>query len=256
MSNVSNQGGCGACYAFAAVGAIEGAVALHGSNQRQKVVPLSVQQVVDCSAAEGNMGCRAGSMTSTYNYTVMDKGLDTAAAYPFIGKASGACAFAPSSVGGRISGWHQVSGSTDGTAPVNVSNIERAVGTLGPVAVGIDANSQLMQFYHGGFYAGNCTFTGGPSGFKICMGDCGRTAKDLNHAVLLVGYADEPAGTDSCPGGNYMPGNNCPYWLVKNSWGEGWGEQGGYFKMYRSSDPSDAESNICGFALDANMPVV
>lgn len=222
VSNVSNQGGCGACYAFAAVGAIEGAVAIHGSKgrrpaQRQSggqapgVVPLSVQQVVDCSAAEGNMGCRAGNMAMTYvractvhslvcsslsdwdfgvckqNYTVINKGLDTAAAYPWAGKASGACSFTSSSVGGTISGWRQVSGSPDGTAPVNVSSIQRAVGTMGPVAVGIDANSMLMQFYHGGFYAGNCTFTGGSGGFKICMGDCGRTAKDLNHAVLIVG---------------------------------------------------------------------
>ena len=157
------------------------------------------------------MGCRAGNMAMTYvractvhslvcsslsdwdfgvckqNYTVINKGLDTAAAYPWAGKASGACSFTSSSVGGTISGWRQVSGSPDGTAPVNVSSIQRAVGTMGPVAVGIDANSMLMQFYHGGFYAGNCTFTGGSGGFKICMGDCGRTAKDLNHAVLIVG---------------------------------------------------------------------
>ena len=120
--------------------------------------------------------------------------------------------------------------------------------------VGIDANSQFMQFYHGGFYSGNCTFT---SGYTICMGDCGQALTDLNHAVLIVGYGTEPAGTDQCPGRN--SGNwgrdDCPYWIVKNSWGPGWGEDG-YFKMARILDSQDHESNICGFAHDANIPVV
>ena len=120
VSNVSNQGGCGACYAFAAVGAMEGAWAIHGPNK--ELTPLSVQNIVDCSAPEGNMGCRAGSMVMSYNYTKVNKGIDSAASYPYTGKAS-ACAFKAASVGATISDWEQVSGSTDGSAPVNISNV-------------------------------------------------------------------------------------------------------------------------------------
>ena len=120
VSNVSNQGGCGACYAFAAVGAMEGAWAIHGPNK--ELTPLSVQNIVDCSAPEGNMGCRAGSMVMSYNYTKVNKGIDSAANYPYTGKA-GACAFKAASVGATISDWEQVSGSTDGSAPVNISNV-------------------------------------------------------------------------------------------------------------------------------------
>ena len=122
----------------------------------------------------------------------------------------------------------------------------------GPVAIGFDANSQFMQFYHGGYYSGNCTFT---DGYEICMGDCGRASADLNHAVLVVGYGTEPGGTDFCPGkSSGFTKNSCDYWIVKNSWGAAWGE-GGYFKLARLP-PGDPENNVCGMAHDANMPVV
>lgn len=45
----------------------------------------------------------------------------------------------------------------------------------------------------------------------------------MNHAVLAVGYGVE---------------NGVPYWLIKNSWGADWGDEG-YFKM-------EMGKNMCG----------
>ena len=48
----------------------------------------------------------------------------------------------------------------------------------------------------------------------------------VDHAVLLVGYGSE-AGRK--------------YWLLQNSWGSDWGEEG-YMRMVRGSDESGVES--------------
>lgn len=89
-----------------------------------------------------------------------------------------------------------------------------------PVAVAIEADTRYFQSYSSGV---------------LTSSDCGTT---LDHGVLIVGYGTE---------------DNIDYWLVKNSWGTTWGDDG-YVKIGRSSSTNDP--GICGIAMEPSFPVV
>lgn len=84
VSPVKNQGQCGSCWAFSAVGILE-AWALFSN----RVVNLSEQQLVDCSKTYGNQGCNGGFNYQGLAY-VKDHGITTTAAYPYTAK-TGTC---------------------------------------------------------------------------------------------------------------------------------------------------------------------
>lgn len=112
----------------------------------------------------------------------------------------------------------QISSCVDVT-PRNEVDLEKAV-AMGPVSVAIEADTRTFQLYTGGVLTSDA---------------CGT---NLDHGVLVVGY-----GTES----------NTPYWLVKNSWGTSWGEDG-YIKIGKSS--STHSDGICGIAMEPSYPVV
>lgn len=54
--------------------------------KKGRLVPLSVQNLVDCSSEEGNHGCTGGCMTNAFNYIVNQRGISKESMYPYTGK--------------------------------------------------------------------------------------------------------------------------------------------------------------------------
>ncbi|KAG4397292.1 hypothetical protein AAZX31_10G113700 [Glycine max] len=87
-----------------------------------------------------------------------------------------------------------------------------------PVSVAIEAGGMEFQLYQSGVFTGRC-------------------GTNLDHGVVAVGYGTEN-GTD--------------YWLVRNSWGSAWGENG-YIKLERNVQ--NTETGKCGIAIEASYPI-
>ncbi|KAI5100938.1 cathepsin S,-like 1 isoform X2 [Silurus meridionalis] len=189
VTPVQDQGDCNSCWAFSAVGALEAQM----KKKKGVLVPLSVQQLVDCSHATGNQGCFGGLPTNAFDYIINNKGISTEFNYPYKHKVDlcnntvkkyGVCK------GFRV------------LQPYNEYELQRVVATIGPVVVGIEANTTEFHQYHSGVFSGPCNSI-------------------VNHAVLVVGYGKSEEGLQ--------------YWLVKNSWSDKWGE-GGYMRILRNKN--------------------
>ena len=214
VADVKNQGGCGSCWAFSTVVSLEGQQA----KTTGTLTTLSEQNLVDCVKGEKLpndtstccMGCQGGLMNDAFQYMIDHQGgsIETEAAYPYTGRA-GTCAWDPSKKAEKeITKWTAIpQGDEDALLD--------AVATVGPISIAVDA-SMAWQLYFGGIMHGVL---------------CSSNPKKMDHGVAIVGYGTEH-GTD--------------YWIIRNSWGAGWGEHG-YVRIVRGK-------NACGLANAASYP--
>jgi len=102
--------------------------------------------------------------------------------------------------------------------PNSPAQLEAAV-ALGPVSVAIEADTSVFQSYTSGI---------------ISSAECGT---NLDHGVLVVGYGTE---------------GKKAYWILKNSWGAQWGEDG-YFRILKTNK---SDEGICGLQMQPSYPTL
>uniref|UniRef100_A0A0D9WYS9 Peptidase C1A papain C-terminal domain-containing protein n=1 Tax=Leersia perrieri TaxID=77586 RepID=A0A0D9WYS9_9ORYZ len=228
VTRVKMQGACGSCWAFSTTGAVEGANFLSTG----ELLDLSEQQLVDCDhtcdavkKTECDAGCNGGLMTNAYTYLINSGGLMTQTAYPYTAK-QGTCRFDANKIAVRITNFTNIIIPPPSSSVNSDDQIRAALVRHGPLAVGL--NAAFMQTYVGGV---------------SCPLVCPRAW--VNHGVLLVGYGER--------GFAALRLGYRPYWVIKNSWGEAWGEKG-YYRLCRGRNVCGVDSMVSAVAVAAPPP--
>ena len=135
VTGVKDQGTCGSCWAFSAVGALEGLYAIKSGN----LLPFSEQQLIDCSQAQGNKGCQGGWMDQAFDYIWDEQGIETEQDYPYVGQ-DGSCNADPKKGVFQIGGYKYV--------PHNDLDQLAAAVAGQPIGVSVSVGTE-WQFYAG-----------------------------------------------------------------------------------------------------------
>jgi hypothetical protein len=171
--------------------------------------------MIDCVKNVGLLnccnGCEGGEMYSVYEY-LLNKMDTTENQYPYLASDEN-CKYISSSINNvKVKDFISLSIG-------NEEEMVKAINNIGPLSVGVNAN-QDWQLYSKGIY--------NPS-----ENDCSSNIDKQDHGVIVVGYGTE---------------NGLDYWIIRNSWGKDWGENG-YMRLVKGK-------NACGVANSVIYPIV
>lgn len=237
VTRVKNQAYCGSCWSFSTAADLEGTHYL-ATGKLENYAP---QQLVECNTM--NLGCDGGYPFAAMQYISHFGGLVTWETMPYKKIVYGDAAWNPTGTPtcdkdllndelekgdvAHISGWQMVAMGSDYESLMRVSLVKN-----GPLSIAFNANG--MDYYVHGVVG--CTSEDDCEAGSVSHPDqdgdgdmftCDPTS--LDHAVLIVGY-----------GVQHTENGKIPYWVIKNSWDDVWGEDG-YYRLVRGS-------NACGVA--------
>jgi len=199
---VKDQGACGSCWAFSAVGNLEGLNYI----KSKEFLTFSEQQLVDCDKVD--QGCNGGLMENAFDYLRQNGGIELSKDYPYTGRG-GKCKFNKSKSALKVKGFQMVGQDEE--------QIKQKLFSTGPLSVALNADN--LQFYNNGI-------------LDLTADACDPQA--INHGVTLVGYGTQK-GKD--------------FWIVRNSWGSNWGEDG-YFRIARGKSTCGINSYVVTAELE------
>lgn len=193
VTPVKNQGNCGSCWAFGTVAPIEGAIKTATGLDKD----LAEQYLISCNT--DGYGCNGGWFAHEYYMWngitppgEQQPGAVLESNFPYTAD-DGACN-PPHSHPYDLQSWAYISSQSN--VP-SVQAIKQAITDHGVVAAAVCVGPKFQAYTGGIFNANEASSCGG----------------SVNHAIALVGWTDD-LGPDS------------GYWIMKNSWGAGWGESG------------------------------
>lgn len=209
-----DQGACGSCWAVAAVSTLNAHYEIH----QGKVTQFSIQELINCvpnpRECGGKGGCDGATVELAMDY-VQAKGLGTESEFPYTAMNHACQGSAALSEKGSLTRLSldddaALTGASFGmtgyrTLPQNSYMPLLQAVSSGPVAVSVAADA--WSLYESGIFDGAC-------------------GNIVDHAVTLFGYGKQGAEE---------------YWIVKNSWGGEWGENG-YIRLLRH----EKEESLCG----------
>ena len=181
-----DQGGCGSCWAFGTVGPLECNILIKDHIE----VDLSEQWLVSCN--RNGWGCNGGWWAHDYYQWKTDRFNGTGAVleeeFPY--EAQDLPCSGPYDHPYLIDSWHYI-GMSQGVP--STDSIKQAIMNYGPVSAAV-AVTDAFGAYTGGVFNENDPHAA------------------INHAPVLVGW-DDAQGAHGV-------------WILRNSWGPGWGEDG------------------------------